>query len=72
VVKLSTNTALANRMSDIIDIDTGPVISGESTIQQMGEKILELIVNVASGEVHTRAEQNSQEDFIPWKRGVSL
>ena len=72
VVKLSTNTSLADRMSDIIDIDTGPVISGESTIQQMGEKILELIVNVASGEVHTRAEQNSQEDFIPWKRGVSL
>jgi len=72
VVKLSTNIALANRMSDIIDIDTGPVISGESTIQQMGEKILQLIVNVASGEVRTRAEQNSQEDFIPWKRGVSL
>jgi altronate hydrolase len=72
VVKLSTNSPLASRMSDIIDIDTGSVISGESTIQQMGEQILELIVRVASGEVRTKAEQNSQEDFIPWKRGVSL
>ena len=72
VVKLSTNTALTHRMPDIIDIDTGPIISGNSTIQQMGEKILELVIQVASGEVRTKAEQKSQEDFIPWKRGVSL
>lgn len=72
VVKLSTNTNLAGRMSDIIDIDTGAIIAGETTIEQMGEEILGLVVTVASGEVRTKAEQNSQEDFIPWKRGVSL
>jgi altronate hydrolase len=72
VVKLSTNTALANRMPDIIDIDTGPIISGDSTIEKMGEQILDLVVRVASGEVHTKAEQKNQQDFIPWKRGVSL
>src|SRR5213079_3332936 len=32
VIKLSTNTALAARMPDIIDIDTGPIVSGEATI----------------------------------------
>jgi altronate hydrolase len=72
VVKISTNMALAQRMSDIIDLDAGPIISGASTIEQMGERILDCVVQVASGELRTKAERNSQEDFIPWKRGVSL
>jgi altronate hydrolase len=72
VVKLSTNTALAQRMHDIIDFDAGPIISGGATIEQTGEQILELVMKVASGELRTKAELNSQEDFIPWKRGVSL
>jgi len=72
VVKLSTNSTLARRMHDIIDIDTGTVIEGAHTIEQMGETILDLVVKVASGEVQTKAEIKAQEDFIPWKRGVSL
>jgi altronate hydrolase len=72
VMKLSTNTVLAERMNDIIDIDTGGVVSGEKTVEQMGEEILELAVRVASGEVRTKAELKGQEDFIPWKRGLSL
>jgi altronate hydrolase len=72
VMKLSTNSVLAERMNDIIDINTGGVISGEKTVEQMGEEILELAIRVASGEVRTKAEIKGQEDFIPWKRGVSL
>ena len=72
VIKLSTNSKLAQRMGDIIDIDTGSIISGESTIAQMGETILDLVIRVVSGEVHTKAELKAQDDFIPWKRGVSL
>ena len=72
VVKLSTNSPLAQRMADIIDIDTGGVIAGDTTIERMGEQVLELVVKVASGEVRTKAEIKGQEDFIPWKRGVSL
>ena len=72
VVKLSTNSNLAQRMHDIIDIDTGAVVAGEKTIEQMGEAILGLVVQVASGELRTKAEVKAQEDFIPWKRGVSL
>jgi altronate hydrolase len=72
VVKISTNTELARRMEDIIDIDTGPIISGEKTIEEMGETILDSIVEIASGESRTRAETLQQNDFIPWKRGVSL
>jgi altronate hydrolase len=72
VVKLSTNSALAQRMPDIIDIDTGAIIRGEISIAQMGEAILDRMVQVASGDVRTKAEEKNQEDFIPWKRGVSL
>jgi altronate hydrolase len=72
VVKISTNTQLASRMSDIIDIDTGAIIYGEKTIDKMGEEILDRVVQIASGELRTAAEQLGQNDFIPWKRGVSL
>ena len=72
VIKVSTNSSLAERMSDIIDIDTGAVIRGETTIEKVGESILDLIIQVASGKVRTKAEQLDQNDFIPWKRGVSL
>jgi altronate hydrolase len=72
VIKLSTNTALAQRMPDIIDVDTGPIISGQSSIEALGERILRYVIQVASGELRTKAEEKNQEDFIPWKRGVSL
>jgi altronate hydrolase len=72
VVKLSTNSALARRMQDIIDIDTGGIISGEKSIEAMGEEILGFVTQVASGEIRTKAEWKGQEDFIPWKRGISL
>jgi altronate hydrolase len=72
VVKLATNSALAQRMPDIIDVDTGGIISGETSIEEMGGTILDFVAQVASGEVRTKAESNGQEDFIPWKRGISL
>ena len=71
-IKLSTNSRLAKRMNDIIDIDTGSIIDGEKTIQQMGEEILDFCLKVASGEIIPKAVQLAQDDFIPWKRGVSL
>lgn len=72
VIKVATNTTLATKMSDIIDIDTGAIIRGEKTIDQMGEEILEYCIKAASGEEIPKAVQLNQDDFIPWKRGVSL
>jgi len=72
VLKIATNSSLAQRMPDIIDIDAGGIISGEKTIEEMGESILERVIQVASGEMRTKAEILGQDDFIPWKRGVSL
>lgn len=71
-IKVSTNSNLTKRMNDIIDIDCGPVIDGEKSIPQMGEDILEYCIKAASGEVIPKAVLLNQDDFIPWKRGVSL
>ena len=71
-IKLATNSKLARRMADIIDIDCGPIVEGDKTIEEMGEEILEYCIRAASGEVIPKAVQLNQDDFIPWKRGVSL
>ncbi|HMQ47262.1 MAG TPA: altronate dehydratase family protein [Saprospiraceae bacterium] len=71
-IKMSTNTSLYERMPDIIDINAGTIISGEDTIETKGEALLELLIQVANGTYLTHAERLGQDDFIPWKRGVSL
>ncbi|MDB5210746.1 MAG: altronate dehydratase, partial [Sediminibacterium sp.] len=71
-IKISSNSMLAAKMSDIIDLDTGDIIRGEKTIEEMGEAILSYCIHVASGDIITKAVQLGQDDFIPWKRGVSL
>ena len=72
VIKIATNTKLFNKMSDIIDLNTGTIIEGKESIEEAGERILEYIIQVASGEIEICAVRNGQDDFIPWKRGVSL
>jgi altronate hydrolase len=44
----------------------------EKTIEQMADSILELVFQVASDDVRTKAKLRGQDDFISWKRGVSL
>ncbi len=72
VVKISTNTTLSEKMSDIIDFNAGTIITGEDTIISKGEALLEYIIKVASGEEVPAAVRLAQDDFIPWKRGISL
>ena len=72
VVKISSNTALFERMRDIIDINTGTIIEGKESIREAGKRILEYVIDVASGETQVAAVRHVQDDFIPWKRGVSL
>jgi altronate hydrolase len=72
VIKLATNTSMFNRMRDIMDINTGSIIEGDETIEEAGERILDYVIKVASGETTVAAVRHGQDDFIPWKRGVSL
>lgn len=72
VIKVSTNTELAEKLPDLIDFDTGSIIRGEGGIDALGSRLLDLVIEVASGRVRTKAQILGQEDFQPWKRGVSL
>ena len=72
VLKTSTNSKLADKMPDIIDINAGPIVEGQETIEQMGAKMLELVIETACGNYVTKAESLGQDDFIPWKRGITF
>ena len=71
-LKISTNTELAEKLPDLIDFDTGSIIRGESSINNLGEDLLNLLIETASGKYTPKAVALGQDDFLPWKRGVSL
>ncbi len=71
-IKIASNTQLSERMADIIDFNTGGIIEATATIESKGEELLEYIIAVASGEKIPNAVRLGQDDFIPWKRGISL
>jgi len=70
-IKISSNTKLVNRMTAIIDFNAGTIIDGTSTLEEVGRELMRLVIEVANGKL-TKAESLNQNDFIPWKRGVSL
>ncbi|PCJ58339.1 MAG: altronate hydrolase [Planctomycetota bacterium] len=72
VIKVSSNTDLYQKMNDIIDFDAGPIIGGSVTPNELGKELHELCIKVASGEQSTKAQILNQDDFILWKRGISL
>ncbi len=72
MVKLSTNTRLAEKLPEIIDIDCGPIISGDKSVEEVGEEVLNYIIKLASGEINTKAMDLGQDDFMFWRRGVKL
>lgn len=71
-LKISTSTELAMRMGDIIDFDAGSVIQGTRSVEDLGEALFDLVVETASGRYTPKAVELGQDDFLPWKRGVSL
>jgi len=72
VIKLSTNTKTFKKMPDIIDINCGTIIEGRESIEEAAHRILDYVLAVASGELKTKEKTLGQDDFIPWRRGVSL
>lgn len=71
MLKISSNTTLYERMPDVIDFNCGEIITGAQTIEQCGEALLEKIIQTANGEL-THAEVLQQDDFIPWRKSISV
>ncbi|MFM2480741.1 galactarate dehydratase [Celerinatantimonas sp. YJH-8] len=57
VIKLATNSALADRWPDLIDINAGVIAEGKSSIEQLGQELFEMILAVASGRHQTWAQR---------------
>ena len=57
VVKISTNSSLSKRWFDLIDIDAGPIATGQKTIQEVGWELFHLILDVASGKKQVSADK---------------
>lgn len=72
VIKVSSSTELAEKLPDLIDFNTGGIIRGETDQDTLSNGMLDLIIEVASGRVTTKAHLLGQDDFQPWKRDVSL
>jgi altronate hydrolase len=72
VIKVASNTEVYLKMKDIIDFNTGPIIEGTQSLEEISDELLSYIIKVASGEIIPKATQNRQFDFLPWKRDISL
>jgi len=72
-IKLAGSTSLFQRMPDDMDINAGTILDGSETVEDVGERIFERIIEVASGE-RTRSEMMGygEEEFCPWDMGVIL
>jgi galactarate dehydratase len=57
VIKVASRSALAERWSDLIDFDAGPVATGDATIEQLGTQLFQLILDIASGRKQTSADR---------------
>ncbi|MBU0587326.1 MAG: altronate dehydratase family protein [Gammaproteobacteria bacterium] len=72
-LKLSTNTALWRKQEDDMDINCGEIIDGNASIDEMGQRIFELVIATASGQA-SKSEQHGygQNEFVPWQVGAVM
>jgi galactarate dehydratase len=57
VIKVASRTALAERWADLIDVDAGTIATGKATVEEVGEQIFRLMLDVASGKKQTCADR---------------
>lgn len=72
-IKVATNTPLYNWMEDDMDINAGTILDGTETVEEVGQRLFEKMISVASGE-KTKSEQSGMgdEEFAPWMLGPTL
>ena len=72
-LKLATNTALWKKQEEDMDINCGEIIEGGATVAEMGQRIFEMVLATASGEL-SKSEKHGygQNEFVPWQVGAVM
>lgn len=72
-LKFASNSEMYHRMSEDMDMDCGTIVTGDETIENLGERIFALLIATASGQT-TRSEQLGYGDneFVPWQLGAVM
>jgi altronate hydrolase len=68
VIKIATNSNTYGRMTANMDVNAGAISDGEATVQGVGRRIFDLMLDVASGN-RTCAEKLGHKEFVPWRIG---
>jgi altronate hydrolase len=71
VIKVSSNSRIARSMADNIDINAGEIVEGKETVEDVGQRIFEMVQRVCSGE-RTKSELLGHREFVPWRIGPVL
>ena len=72
-IKIATNSEMANRMAEDMDIDAGQILSEGISVEEKGREIYKMFLRVASGEI-TKSEGQGLGDyeFVPWQIGAVM
>lgn len=72
-IKIATNTEMATRMSEDMDLDAGRILSQGASVEEMGREIYEMILAVASGQASkSEAQGLGDYEFVPWQIGAVM
>jgi len=72
-IKLATNTPMFRRMEEDMDINCGDIVDQGVSIQEKGEEIYKLILDVASGKKSKSEELGmGDNEFVPWQIGATM
>jgi altronate dehydratase len=71
VIKIATNSRMYHHMEENMDINAGTIIDGEETLDQVGKRIFDKMLSVASGE-RPKNEIAGHREFAIWRTGPML
>jgi altronate hydrolase len=70
-IKIATNSQLFRHMREDMDLDAGGIAEGTETVDQVGERIFETILEVASGRRTVSEDLDlGQDELVPWLLGA--
>jgi altronate hydrolase len=72
-IKLATNTRMFLHMEDDMDVNAGVIVDGAASVQEVGQRIFELMLRVAGGE-KSKSERHGMgaDEFVPWQLGAVM